>query len=318
MKTDQSPVELKRKDKRIIGTCDGTRNGPTVVVLGGIHGNEPAGVKAIKNVFQVLEKVKADTTGTFIGLRANLNALERGVRYIDEDMNRIWFPSILDHIRSSPETELDSSERAEIKTILELLDRVLPDPSESPGIIIDLHSFSAEGSMFAITAPKAAHVQLIEQLYLPMIFGIEDTLRGTALRYYQDRGHIAFALEGGQHNNELTIFNKTAALLLLLAECGFIQKQQIPGIQKYEEHLKSQTRTLPSKVHLVYQHMIEQGDRFRMRPGFRNFQPVKKGEWLANDREGKIQAECDGFILMPLYQNQGNDGFFIVREQDSG
>lgn len=70
---------------------------------------------------------------------------------------------------------------------------------------------------------------------------------------------------------------------------------------------------LPERSELVYQHMIQPGDRFRMRPGFRNFQPVKEGEWLATDREGRIVAHCDGYLLMPLYQNQGNDGFFIVR-----
>jgi succinylglutamate desuccinylase len=62
--------------------------------------------------------------------------------------------------------------------------------------------------------------------------------------------------------------------------------------------------------------MIEPGDDFRMRPGYQNFQPVKKGEWLANDQDGKIVARCDGYILMPLYQSQGDDGFLIIQEHE--
>ena len=34
---------------------------------------------------------------------------------------------------------------------------------------------------------------------------------------------------------------------------------------------------------------------------------------MAHDREGPINAATDSFLLMPRYQDQGQDGFFIVR-----
>lgn len=37
-----------------------------------------------------------------------------------------------------------------------------------------------------------------------------------------------------------------------------------------------------------------------------------KGVQLASDNSGEIKAPLDGKIFMPLYQKQGNDGFFIV------
>ena len=230
-------------------------------------------------------------------------------------MNRIWFPSIIDKIRETPESELKSSERVEIKRLLKILDEAIPEDGKHPTILADLHSFSAEGCMFAITAPKDSHTELLSSLHIPMIFGIEDTLRGTALRYYQDLGHVTFALEGGQHENELTVYNETAALLLLLQEVGFIEKKAIRQVKEFEKHLDNHTEHLPKKVELIYQHIIEEGDNFAMRPGFKNFQTIKKGEWLANDKDGKIHAQCDGYLLMPLYQSQGNDGFFVVHKQ---
>ena len=51
-----------------------------------------------------------------------------------------------------------------------------------------------------------------------------------------------------------------------------------------------------------------------MNPGFRNLQQVERGQRLGEDRGGDILSSESGRILMPLYQNQGNDGFFIVRE----
>ena len=35
---------------------------------------------------------------------------------------------------------------------------------------------------------------------------------------------------------------------------------------------------------------------------------------LAHDRNGENLARENGFILLPLYQSQGSDGFFLVRE----
>ena len=34
------------------------------------------------------------------------------------------------------------------------------------------------------------------------------------------------------------------------------------------------------------------------------------------DKHGKIKAQNDGYLLMPLYQQQGYDGFFIVRNSE--
>ena len=48
-----------------------------------------------------------------------------------------------------------------------------------------------------------------------------------------------------------------------------------------------------------------------MKPGFRTFDRVWSGQELAQDRHGCIRSPQDGYILMPLYQNQGCDGFFI-------
>jgi hypothetical protein len=48
-----------------------------------------------------------------------------------------------------------------------------------------------------------------------------------------------------------------------------------------------------------------------------NFQPVIRGQLLARDRNGEIRAPENGRILLPLYQSQGSDGFFLVRKISS-
>ena len=49
-----------------------------------------------------------------------------------------------------------------------------------------------------------------------------------------------------------------------------------------------------------------------MRPGFKNFEPIKKNEYLATSEGQEIMSPRGGRIFMPLYQELGEDGFFIL------
>ncbi len=309
-----SNIAVAEKLSRVIGLVEGQEEGPSVVAIGGMHGNEPAGVEALQQIIKNLEAKSRYFKGRFLALRGNIPAIEQQVRYIDEDMNRIWFPSIIDEIRQMPAREIASTERREIKALLNILDKFLPKLTSHPVVIADLHSFSAEGAMFAITVPNSKHIRLFSKLHVPLIFGVEKTLRGAALRYYQDRGFITFALEGGQHLNEETVKNNAAAMFAMLDEIGCIDTSDLPAFSRHEKYLKEQNKRLPAQVKLVYQHLVEPHDEFEMQPGYQNFQPVKEGEWLAEDKSGKILAQCDGYILMPLYQDQGSDGFFVAQD----
>jgi succinylglutamate desuccinylase len=51
-----------------------------------------------------------------------------------------------------------------------------------------------------------------------------------------------------------------------------------------------------------------------MEPGFENFQPVRRGQLLARDKNGPITARESGMIVMPRYQPLGDDGFCLGRK----
>ncbi|SMO36272.1 succinylglutamate desuccinylase/aspartoacylase domain-containing protein [Fodinibius sediminis] len=303
--------------RRVIGSLAGGREGPQVVLLAGMHGNEYIGVEAVGEVLDRLRGREDAFNGRLLALRANIRALEQKVRYVDEDMNRLWFPSIIREIRSTPEHRLSSSERREAKQLLRVLDQVEKKQNPHPTILADIHTFSAEGAMFTLPNLGSEQLDLLSGIYAPMVLGVGESLRGTALKYYHNRGLFSFALEGGQHENSLTRQNIVASLMVLLQQAGCIREgEEAPEMAGFREHLRAQTHHLPEQTELVYQHIIEEGDDFVMRPGFQNFQPVKEGQWLASDRYGRIKAQCDGYVLMPLYQAQGNDGFFIIKGRD--
>ena len=292
---------------RVIGCIEGSEPGPKVIALGGMHGNEPAGVIALQQVIENLKPKSRHFKGAFLALRGNIQALQQGVRYIDEDMNRIWFPSIIEKIRRTSEENLESSERREIKSLLRILDDFMGDDSSQLTIFADLHSFSAHGSMFAITAPHKDHINLFAKLQRTTLFlALKKRCCGAALSYYQDQGHVTFALEGGQHQAGVTVQNNAAALLAMLDEIGCLDTTDLPAFEQHEAYLADENKRLPAKVELVYQHMIENGDAFEMRPGYKNFQRVTEGRMVSyRSQWQKFRAQYDGLLANAIVSGTG-------------
>ena len=294
----------------------GGNPGPTIIAVAGIHGNEATGVSAIERVIKEIEPVKAKMKGRFLGLKGNIPALSAGVRFVDEDMNRLWTTSILDKIRRTKSRELSSIDRVEVKKMLQILDPIVVTDESEEIIYVDLHTFSGSGGLFSITSDDERHSRILSKLGVPRIFGLQHSIPGTSMDYVEDAGHIGFAFETGTHGSKEAEDNAFAGLLVLLESIGMIDRSDITDYDICHDYLMSRVSGYPSKVQFLYKHIIEEGDEFIMRPGFQNFDEVQKGDWLASDRNGKIKALADGYLLMPLYQEQGNDGFFIVRDCD--
>ena len=82
---------------RVICRYDEGRKGPLLVCLGGIHGNEPAGVRAIEIVNTLLRNepdINPDFefSGRIIGLAGNVQALKKQKRFLQmEDLEKSRF-----------------------------------------------------------------------------------------------------------------------------------------------------------------------------------------------------------------------------------
>lgn len=306
--------ERKRVKAHLLGEIKGAKKGPIIIAMGGAHGNEETGITVIQQILALLTPLEKEIQGRFIGIKGNISALHKKVRFNTEDMNRLWKASILDKIRRTSYAELASPDRAEIKDLLQILDPIVLSENATEVIFIDLHTFSGEGGMFCITPRKKRNIEVLSPLNIPLIFGIEQALQGTSMEYLNEAGHIGIAFETGTHGTEQAQKNALAGLLILLSSVGFISSTKIPDFNKYNAYLMTKAENFPHKVEFVYKHVIEAGDAFVMRAGFKNFDSIKKGELLAEDKNGEIHALVDGYLLMPLYQKQGNDGFFIIRE----
>lgn len=310
-----SPISaLKELVNRTIINRQGPEKGPLLLITGGLHGNEPAGVHALMRIETFFKSQKVHLKkGRLRAYAGNLPALQKHVRYLDYDMNRIWVSGHVEKLRNQKDDAVRCEEDREMLSLLNDLEPFIADHSDDQQrIFLDLHSFSAPGGLFSLTMPTKEHEKIGMVLKAPMIFGVIEHLNGTALHYFDELGFQCYGFEGGQHQDPRTIDTMESALWLLMDHLGMIEVESEDLIEKHSNRLLELTRGLPEKVQLMYRHTVYPDSDFRMKPGFRNFDLVESGQILAEDRFGPVKAPCDGYMLMPLYQTQGEDGFFIV------
>jgi succinylglutamate desuccinylase len=297
---------------RVLGTYGGIGHGPLLICLGGIHGNEPAGVLAAQRVLDQLHAQHPPFRGEFVALVGNRAALARSRRYLAEDLNRVWFPERLTRLRYHSAHASLGPEEAEQRELLLALEDVLNRRS-GPVIFLDLHTTSADGVPFTVISDTLLNRRLALSLPAPVILGLEEQLDGTTLNYMNDCGYLAVGFEAGQNEAPASIESHEAAIWTLLITTGCLPRRYAAHVTMLYEKLAQRTHTAPRIVEVRYHHAIQEGDRFVMEPGYRSFQAVQRGQLLARDRRGEIRAQEDGYLLMPLYQSQGTDGFFLVR-----
>jgi len=299
---------------RIIGEFGAKENGPLIILIGSLHGNESAGIKAIEEVFAFINNEGIEVSGKIIGIRGNIQAIEHKERFLDYDLNRCWTESHISHI-SENNVKLLFAEDREVAQLLSFFNSVNED-RYTQKICVDLHTTSSENGNFIVVPETSSDHPIINALKLPLILDLEKHINGTLLKYLKGRDYLAFAFEGGLMGSKVAVKLHVAGIWEILINSGAIQENKLNGIIQIATLLQTFAAELPHKLRVRHHYWITEEDNFQMRPGFLNFQKVKEGEVIAEDKNGLIRAPLDGLIFMPLYQQSGNDGFFIVEELD--
>ena len=298
---------------RILGKIEGDDAGPLIIFVGGLHGNEVAGVKAICNVFKTLKSKNVPIKGKIVGLSGNIAALKQRSRFIDYDLNRCWDPEFVKRLNRLPRRSAEAAENREVLSLLNAIEQ------ESSGnytrkVFVDLHTTSSDNGNFVIIPEEEARSHIVRVLKLPIVVDLDKYLAGTLLQFMYKRGYFSFAFEGGLMGSDRALNLHTAGIWELIKACGAVTPEHVNDFSYYDRITAGLAKNLPHLVSVNYRHWVNEDDCFKMKPGYHNFQKILKGETLAYDKTGEIRARCDGLMFMPLYQDFGNDGFFIVEE----
>lgn len=294
---------------RTLDALVGEAPGPTLVVVGGMHGNEPAGLHAARVVFERLRGASAALRGEVIALCGNLRALAEGRRAIVQDLNRMWSDAELARSRATEAPAAEVAEQVELADALE----TIRARARGPLYLLDLHTTSAPGVPFVIVGPTAADRDFSRALPLPGIVGLEALLEGVLTSWMHRHGFVALAVEGGQSGTDEAAANLEAVLTIALVACGTLDEPAGDGLADARARLASSCGDLPQLIEVVSRHALAPGHRFRMEPGFANIHRTPAGTLLARDGDLELRAHEDGFVLLPLYQPEGRDGYFYGR-----
>lgn len=296
--------------ERLITHIEGNNQGPIVVFLAGIHGNEPSGVFALERLSQKLVGNEKDISGNIYALRGNINALEKGIRFEKEDLNRLWTKGRMQALNQK-HVFISNPDQAEQQDLYENLMSII-NRHEGPFYFMDLHTTSSHTIPFITLNDTILNRKFTRQFPMPIILGIEEYLKGPALSYINELGYVAFGFEAGQHDEKQSVDNHEAFAYVSLVLTGVLPETKL--FHRYMQRLKKATRGIGGFYEIFYRHEIQQEEEFIMRPGFVNFQTVRKNAYLAESNNEGIYAPHESRVLMPLYQTQGEDGFFLIRK----
>ncbi len=252
--------------------------GPNLVILGGVHGNEPCGVEAIRalNINPLKGKVTC--------IIANLEALRKKVRFINSDLNRAFTFS---------KNDKESMVALEIKEYLDQADALL-----------DLHSsFSKVSFPFVICEKQSLNLAKC----LPVKFivtNIDKFHQGSTDEYMNKQGKIAVCVECGNNDDtDATIRAKES----IVDFCNFFEVIERKNSVKKElnKMVFKVTGNYIAKKYFYPSQMLS------------DFANVKKNELLGVDGEDEIKITHDSYILFMTEAKKGKEAFLKLKKIES-
>ncbi len=314
MTNTHTQISDLRWTSREVGRFDSLQDGPTLVIIGGVHGNEPAGLYAAMRVLDALnEDQPTAMRGRVVVLAGNLQALNAPgahTRYIDSDLNRLC---------TAEQLALPASTSVEHAQMHELLAAIRAEHARSSSmIVIDLHTTSAESTPVVVLQDSIRARRFVEHFPMPMYLGFEEELPGLVVdRITDELGCIACVVEGGQHEDPDAVVAHEAVIWTALDAAGILPMAAMVHQQDPRAALRASSGNGAGDVFDIrYRHAISSPD-FAMAPGIQWGTPVYAGKTVVAYENGEpVVATVRGRVFLPNFQSIkriGDDGFFIVR-----
>jgi hypothetical protein len=226
-------------------------------------------------------------------------------------MNRGWKAGRLKAFRDGAfGSEAEDREQLHLDDAI----RVAAGSAHRTRYFLDLHTTSAGGVPFSMIRDVPEQIAFASGFGLPVIIGLLERIDGALLEYMREQGFVCMGVEGGRNGDPASIDHHEAVLWVALVATGILAETAVPRLSGCRAQLRKARGALPAVTRITHRHAIAPGDHFKMEPGFDNIQRIRGGDLLARDRNGEIHAHEPGLLLMPLYQAQGDDGFFLGRE----
>jgi len=262
----------------------GEEPGPTVTIMGGLHGNETVGIDVVEQLLaMVREKIKVGMVNIIIG---NPAACEVEKRFVDKDANRLWGGNLVNI------PEQDRVE--ELKPFLAGAD-----------LMLDLHSTIKPVSEPFLVVPSFEH-ELVD--VIPTL-GIRKIITGEGLKLPDNdpiesdlftvaNGGLGVTVEAGWQEDNNLVDKTMGSVLRALEEVGIFEKDSLG------QHHKAEVPKV-FEIWNAYSAIFPKG-HFKFPDGkeWQNYDVVKKGEIIGYENGEPVLAEKDSRLLFPKSNSQ--------------
>ena len=212
------------------------------------------------------------------------------------------------------ESEL-ASEKKEMLMLKEFIDKIISLKKKKNITIIDLHNTSSPNGVFSIVN-NIKEKKIAEYLKTPIIHNLFNKVKGSFAQYYSNQNISTIVFEGGSIGDPASINNHEVSIWKMLEKRDFIESRFIPKrVQKNNTNMNNFSQNKQGYYFVKYIHKINDKNEFLMNPNMQNFEKITKNQIIASNRNGPIKSPYDGFLLMPLYQKEGKEGFYIIQKK---
>lgn len=260
----------------------GEEPGPTVTIMGGLHGNETVGIDVVEKLLAMVRgKIKVGTINLVIG---NPAACEAGKRFIDKDANRLWGHNLVN---------IPEQDRVEdLKPFLAGSD-----------LMLDLHSTIKPVSEPFLVVPSFDHPMVDT---IPTL-GIRKIITGEGLKlpdgdpiesdlFTVDNGGLGVTVEAGWQQDPNLVDKTMDSVLRALEKVGIFEPDSLG-----KHHQVEPVETF--EIWNAYGAIFPKGN-FKFDKEWQNYDPIKKGEVIGYENGEPILAEKDSRLLFPKSNNQ--------------
>ena len=263
----------------MITTFNTKIDGPNLVIMAGVHGDEPCGVSALIEAMTKYTIIRGRITWVI----GSPKAVNNSCREYQTNLNRIFRDDL-----SLSEFEKKTYEYARSRELMPIL-------AEADGLL-DIHSSTTLDTIPFIICEQHSY-QTASFLPAKVIVSGIDVLHPTGTDAYVNKmGGQGICIECGNHNDPQAVTVARAAIESFFCAFGMIQTKEL-GIPTSHRYIKAER---------IYKNK----STFVLTKDFPEFARINKGDVIGYDGGREVCADRSGVILFP--QNcteQGREAF---------
>ncbi len=269
--------------------------GPSVLLLGAVHGDEVCGTQALQRLLHEAPRLACGQV-TIVPI-CNPEAHRQGRRFVDKNLNRVIGP----HAHPVAYEEHVAGE------LIPLL--------ESHDVLLDIHSFSAEGRPFLfLDYDTPANRRFAEALDVPewvvgwpaLYAATPELNEGDTISYAQKTASAELLIECGQHQSPEAPALAYRTIRRALHHFGLLSDPDFTPPRSPS----------PYRMTQIVQRTATQGQMAR---AWQHLDPVRAGDSVIIYDDGTVlKAPFDGVIMLPNAQASVGAEWLYFGRKDPG